>query len=179
MLIYVYGGSGSGKSGYAEQRIVDSAGPVRYYIATMEPFGEEGNRRIARHRRLREGKGFQTIECPVRLERLQLPEPGAVLVEDLSNLLANEIWSPQGRGRKESDDHTLPERIADACLHLTREHPLVVVVGNDVFCDGAVLTPEMERYTAQLAECQRRIAEAADEVVEVVCGIPLVHHKEE
>ena len=41
MLIYVYGGSGSGKSAYAEQRIVDSGETMRYYIATMEPFGEE------------------------------------------------------------------------------------------------------------------------------------------
>ncbi len=175
MLIYVYGGSGSGKSAYAEQRIVDSGEAVRYYVATMEPFGEEGRRRIARHRTLREGKGFLTIECPVCIEQLELEVRGAVLVEDLSNLLANEIWSAKGRGW----EHTavLSETIADACVQLSHQHARVVVVGNDVYRDGDASTPEMARYIDLLAACQQRIAAHADEVIEVVCGIPLVQKK--
>ena len=173
MLIYVYGGSGSGKSAYAEQRITASGEKKHYYVATMEPFGEEGRRRIARHRALREGKHFQTIECPVRLEQLQTGERGAVLVEDLSNLLANEIWSAQGRGW-DGCDGAFAETVADACKRLTLEHALVVVVGNDVYREGDVYPPEMERYIGLLAECERRIAAYADEVVEVVCGIPII-----
>ena len=175
MLIYVYGGSGSGKSAYAEQRIVDSGETMRYYIATMEPFGEEGRRRIARHRALRAGKGFLTVECPVRLEQLALSGRGAVLVEDLSNLLANEIWSAQGRGWTDAD--VLPETIAKACRQLSRQHTLTVVVGNDVYREGDAGTAEMERYIALLAACQQRIAACADEVIEVVCGIPLVQKR--
>ena len=175
MLIYVYGGSGSGKSAYAEQRIVDSGEAVRYYVATMEPFGEEGRRRIARHRALREGKGFLTIECPVCIEQLELEARGAVLVEDLSNLLANEIWSAQGRGWENTD--ALPQTIADACVQLSHQHALTVVVGNDVYRDGDACTPEMARYIDLLAACQQWIAARADEVIEVVCSIPLVQKK--
>lgn len=172
MLIYVYGGSGSGKSAYAEQLIVNSGEIMRYYVATMEPFGEEGRRRIARHRALRAGKGFLTVECPVRLEQLAISGRGAVLVEDLSNLLANEIWSVQGRGWADAD--VLPETIAKACRQLSRQHALTVVVGNDVYRDGDACTAEMERYIDLLAQCQQCICTSADEVIEVVCGIPLV-----
>ena len=48
MLLFVFGGSGSGKSEYAEQRILEAGEMQRYYVATMEPFGEEGKKRIER-----------------------------------------------------------------------------------------------------------------------------------
>ena len=57
----VIGAAASGKSAYAESLCLGHDGP-RVYLATMEPFGEEGARRIARHRALREGKGFSTLE---------------------------------------------------------------------------------------------------------------------
>ena len=37
---------------------------TRYYIATMEVFGEEGRKKVERHKKLRQGKGFITIESP-------------------------------------------------------------------------------------------------------------------
>lgn len=42
MIHLVTGGSGSGKSAYAEQCILDFGGTRRVYIATMQPFGAEG-----------------------------------------------------------------------------------------------------------------------------------------
>ena len=47
MIHLVTGGSGSGKSAYAEQCILDFGGTRRVYIATMQPFGAEGQARIA------------------------------------------------------------------------------------------------------------------------------------
>ena len=61
MMIFVFGGSGSGKSEYAEQRILEAGEMPRYYVATMEPFGEVGKKRIERHLMLRVGKGFTTV----------------------------------------------------------------------------------------------------------------------
>ena len=60
MFILVTGGSGSGKSEYAENLLEDS--PGKYYIATMQVYDAEGRKKVARHQRLRAGKGFQTIE---------------------------------------------------------------------------------------------------------------------
>ena len=67
MMILVTGGASSGKSAYAEQLACSLPGS-RYYLAAMKPFGEEGARRIARHRALRAGKGFVTVECYEGLE---------------------------------------------------------------------------------------------------------------
>ena len=170
MLAFIFGGSGSGKSEYAEQRILEAGEMPRYYVATMEPFGEEGKKRIERHRKLRAGKGFVTVECATHLEQLQLPEKGAVLLEDLSNLLANEIWSEAGRGWSQY----LSEDICQSIEKLADGQQLTVVVGNDIHRDGEPQTTEMEQYASLLSECQTRLVALADEVVEVVCGIPII-----
>ena len=62
----VIGAAASGKSAYAESLCLGHDGP-RVYLATMEPFGEEGARRIARHRALREGKGRRSARASARL----------------------------------------------------------------------------------------------------------------
>ena len=119
MLCLVIGGSASGKSEYAERHVSALPGR-RIYAATMQPFGEEGRQRIARHRKLREGKGFVTIEVPADLggliEKLRgergAGKPGSpgwilsdneqdrdhwggynILLEDLPNLAANELFA--------------------------------------------------------------------------------------
>ena len=56
MVILVIGGSGSGKSEYAESRCMQFCQGEKLYIATMEPYGKEGQARIARHHRLRQGR---------------------------------------------------------------------------------------------------------------------------
>lgn len=61
MLFLVTGASGSGKSEYAEQLACNLAKrdglQKKIYVATMERIGEEAERRITRHRKLRAGKG--------------------------------------------------------------------------------------------------------------------------
>ena len=64
MFYLVTGGSGSGKSEYAESLITSSPFSERIYLAAMEALGEEGSKRVLRHRRLRLGKGFSTFERP-------------------------------------------------------------------------------------------------------------------
>ena len=51
MLILVTGGSGSGKSAFAEQKAVSlAAGGELVYLATMQVYGEEGKKKVERHR---------------------------------------------------------------------------------------------------------------------------------
>ena len=57
-MILITGGSGSGKSAYGEKRILEAGEMTRYYIATMEVFGEEGRKKVERHREMRKEKGF-------------------------------------------------------------------------------------------------------------------------
>ena len=70
MIYLVTGGSGSGKSAYAESLLSGFENiRSRYYIATMQVYGEEGKKRVERHRRLRAGKGFITSEQTVQVEQ--------------------------------------------------------------------------------------------------------------
>ena len=97
MLILVTGGSASGKSAHAERLLCEHAAASRLYLATMQPFGAAAEKRIARHRALRQGKGFETVECPLNLAGLELPRRyDGILLEDLGNLLANELFAPAG-----------------------------------------------------------------------------------
>ena len=67
MIALVIGGSGSGKSAYAEQMAVKAAGNGSlYYVATMQVYDEEGKKKVERHQKMRAGKGFLTIEQPRR-----------------------------------------------------------------------------------------------------------------
>ena len=53
MVTLITGGSGSGKSAYAESVITGFGEHERIYIATMYPFDEESHERIRRHRKMR------------------------------------------------------------------------------------------------------------------------------
>lgn len=169
MTTLVIGGAASGKSGYAESLLSDVG--HKLYIATMQPYGAEAARRIARHRALRASKGFDTLERFTALGALtdiQLPHGCSVLLECLGNLAANELFSPEGAG--EDAQAVILEGVAllaRRCCHL-------VVVTNDVVADGVTYDAGTERYLALLGRCNAALAARFDRVVEVVCGIPIV-----
>ncbi len=175
MLILVIGGSGSGKSEYAERRCSELSSGKKLYIAAMEPCDEEGFARVARHRRMRDGKGFDTLECHTHLEQAKIPPCDTVLLECLSNLLANEMFSPDGR----QEAAQAAAAILRGVMRLAERVDHVVVVTNQVFSDGVTYTPETELYRQCLAKINREIGSAAVVGVEVVRGIPVVKMKME
>ena len=63
MIILVTGGSGCGKSTWAEKLVQSLPSGKRVYIATMQVFDRESEIRVQRHRAQRAGLGFRTIEC--------------------------------------------------------------------------------------------------------------------
>ena len=167
MLILVSGGSGSGKSEFAEGLVVSSGLTERIYLATMQVWDAESVRRVERHRAMRAGKGFQTLECPTGLDQLEVPEHAAVLLEDLSNLSANEYFAPQGGGKAAFD------RVLAGIAKAAHRADLLVVVTNELFSDGVRYDPETAAYLELLADLNRAIAARSDQVYEVVCGIPV------
>ena len=64
MFVVITGGSGSGKSAYAEKTVQSFGAYRRIYVATMDCHDQESVKRIKRHREMRSGKGFETLECP-------------------------------------------------------------------------------------------------------------------
>lgn len=162
MIVLLTGGSGCGKSTYAEKLI--SAMPMenRVYIATMQIYDEESRQRVARHRAQRADIGFRTIECPKGLGGIALKEGSIALLEDLPNLLANEMFDGGDASRIIAD----LDRLAVRCGHL-------VMVTNDIFCDGVAYTGSMEAYLRKLAAINAHAASLADYVAEVVYAIPV------
>ena len=168
MKILVIGGSGSGKSEYAESLLENCQNKI--YIATMKPFGEEAESRIARHRQQRAQKGFTTLERYTDLGGLsesELPFGSSVLLECMGNLAANEMFGNDG------EDGAF-ERITGGICLLEQRCQNIVVVTNDVFCGVQSYTAETRRYIKLLGEINCYIADRFDAVTEVVCGIPLM-----
>ena len=169
MMTLVIGGAASGKSEFAEGLVLDAGSLPRYYIATMQPFDGECRARIRRHREMRAKKQFTTVECFVNLEQVTLPEKGVVLLECMSNLAANELYSPDGAG----DDAV--ESIQRGIGHLKSQCEELVIVSNEVFSGGSNYEGDTLRYLRILAEVNRMLAKEADTVYEVVCGVPVCH----
>ena len=163
MLTLVIGGAASGKSAYAESLLACKTGR-RYYIATMQPFGEEAMARIAKHRCMRAQKQFTTIECYTGLASVQLPERGHVLLECMSNLTANELYSPEGAGEAAKD------AILSGVEQLCRQCDSLVIVSNEVFTGGNQYAGDTDTYLHLLADVNRELAKRADRVCEVICG---------
>lgn len=169
-MILISGGSGSGKSEYAERRAAGlhaKNGGTLHYAATMMVYDEESRRRVERHRKMREGKGFVTTEIPLHIGALPVMAGDTVLVECLSNLLANEMYEPSGAG------NACVETITDGILRLHGAGAALVVVTNEVFSDGVRYDASTMLYIERLGALNRRLAELADEVFEVVAGIAL------
>lgn len=167
MLHLITGGSGSGKSAYAEQQVMNAGDGTRIYIATMIPYGEEGQQRVERHRQLRRAKNFETIECYKNLSSVIIPEDSIVLLECMSNLVANEIFEPDGA--KADTAAAIKKGIENLLVQTDR----LFVVTNEIFSDGISYDPETMRYLEYLGRVNQELAAMADRVTEVVYGIPV------
>ncbi len=184
MMELVTGGSGSGKSAYAEKMICEkhrqlcgtAEKPPLYYIADMVPYGRETEKKIEAHRKMRAGKGFATIEWYVDLPgRILGPDSpdlkgSYVLLECISNLTANEMYEPGGAENTGKDTVKCIIRgvqmLKERCAHL-------VVVTNDVFRESVPDSEEMTAYKDNLGTISRALAKMADRVTEVVFGVPV------
>ena len=167
MMHLITGASASGKSAYAEQALLCAAGTEKYYIATMRPWGAEGAARVKKHRAMREGKGFQTIEAFHTLEALKLPERGSLMLECMSNLLANEQFELGGT------DEEILARIQRGIRNLKNQTEDLIIVTNEIFSDGCPYDADTVCYIRLLGNLNIWLAEQADAVTEVVYGIPI------
>lgn len=190
MLHIVYGGSASGKSSYAESFAMSLQGEGRLlYIATMYPYkwntteiDSETMQRIERHRAMRADKGFDTVECYRHVEHIVAKRQDVLLLECMSNLLANEMYlEPDSNAGSDMAETMSPvsNKIVQALIDLSTRVQELVIVTNDVFSDGGSLTYDesTREYVKNLAEINCALAREAATVTEVVCGIPVIVKK--
>lgn len=187
-MLLVTGGSGCGKSSYAEKRIQEFAmnrGAEIYYLATMQVYGDEGRKKVQRHIELRRGKGMITIEktrnvqeaIPL-MEKMRKPrevistaekQDQCVILEDLGNLVANEMFLENG---EISNWQAVAQKVVADILLLDKCVSYLVLVTNNVFEDGISYEEGTRNYQMALGKVNASLAREALEVVEVVVGIP-------
>ena len=196
MLYIVTGGSGSGKSEYAEQIAVQCRnrnGGTLWYLATMRIWDDEGRKRVERHRRMRAAKGFETIERYTGLETLELrekfeePNPAGLDAERKTDSLKH--WESCQVAQKSvlllecmsnlvlnefyDQENGAEERILQGIKRLQKQCHDLIIVTNEIFSDGVTYDSESERYIELLGRINRELGQMADSVTEVVYGIPL------
>ena len=196
MLYIVTGGSGSGKSEYAEQTAVqcrNRTGGTLWYLATMRIWDDEGRKRVERHRRMGAAKGFEAIERYTGLETLELREtfeelnPAGLDAEQETDSL--KYWESRRVAQKQvlllecmsnlvlnefyDQENGAEERILQGIKHLQKQCGDLIIVTNEIFSDGVTYEPESERYIELLGRINRELGQMADSVTEVVYGIPL------
>lgn len=190
MITLVTGGSGSGKSAYAES-LLSSCEGIRYYIATMQIYDAEGEKKVERHRKLRAGKGFLTIESPMNVGKIRFACAGeaeqaqyrqgaerkvqgssgkkSALLECMSNLTANEMFTKDGMKSEEE----VVEKIISEIQTISKKLDNLVIVTNNVFEDGVIYDAGTMEYLRALGRINAALARLADRVAEVVVGIPV------
>ena len=196
MLYIVTGGSGSGKSEYAEQTAVqcrNRTGGTLWYLATMRIWDDEGRKRVERHRRMRAAKGFETIERYTGLETLELEkrfeESNSAGLDAEQENDSLKRWEPCRVAQKPvlllecmsnlvlnefyAQENGAQERILQGIKHLQNQCHDLIIVTNEIFSDGVTYDLESERYIGLLGRINRELGQMADSVTEVVYGIPL------
>lgn len=190
MITLVTGGSGSGKSAYAES-LLSSCEGIKYYIATMQIYDAEGEKKVERHRKLRAGKRFLTIESPMNVGKIEFACAGEVeqaqyrqeaerkvqgssekksaLLECMSNLTANEMFTKDGIKSAEE----VVGKIVSEMQTLSQKLDNLVIVTNNVFEDGVIYDAGTMEYLKALGRINAALARLADRVAEVVVGIPV------
>ncbi len=172
-LILVTGGSRSGKSDYARLRAEALPGP-RVFVATCPVVDEETAERIRRHRLERAKSLWDTVEEPLQpaLTIQNSSDYNVVLIDCLTLWINNILYhaDQSGTSVKEDDVTARATELIEACAAASGT---VIIVTNEVGC-GIVPENGISRlYRDLVGRCNRLIAQSADEVTLVSCGIPL------
>ncbi len=172
-LILTTGGCRSGKSMYAQNRAEDLQGS-RLYIATSPVIDPEMDERIARHKRQRQGRGWQTLEEELNLEAAVAGtfENDILLIDCLTLWVNNVLFSRTTEGRETTEEYM--EKRTGSLADMCKRHPgTIFIVTNEV---GSGIVPESAEsrlYRDLVGRCNQCLAAAANEVIFVSCGIPL------
>ncbi len=173
-LILVTGGTRSGKSGFAQNLAESLEGP-RYFIATCPKVDPEMDDRIRRHQQERDVGEWRTIEEEVDLGSIfgRVRDSRVCLVDCLTLWVNNLLFREEQAGRILTEQR-MRNHCEEFIEQLKKYAGTTICVTNEV---GMGIVPEnaaARLYRDLVGSCNQIIAQAADEVVLVSCGIPLV-----
>lgn len=157
----ILGENNSGKSIYAENIAAAlSANPV--YIATMIPYTEENHKRIEKHIKQRADKNFSVHEIPFDVCNAAVTSEDTVLLEDISNLLANGIFT-----HNKNADYALQDIIT-----LAKKCKTLIAV-NISGLSAESYDGETAKYIDGINMLNKKLTEIASEVVKMENSVPI------
>jgi adenosylcobinamide kinase/adenosylcobinamide-phosphate guanylyltransferase len=167
-LALILGGARSGKSRYALELARSFPAP-RLYLATAEAGDEEMAARIACHRRDR-GEGWDTVEAPLELAGALAQAQGryqVILADCLTLWLSN--WLLR------AEDSAELERVCGELAAVgERATTPTILVSNEVGWGIVPENPLAREFRDWAGWLHQLIAKAADVVVLLVAGLPLI-----
>ena len=172
-IVLVTGGARSGKSQWAQSLARTRGGDEVTVLATAEANDEEMAQRIIRHQSDRP-PAWTTVEEPLHVaEALRRATTSVVLLDCLtvfvSNILLGQVEAGEDVGLAAVEDavHRLLDAAGDRAGSL-------IVVTNEVGCGIVPAAPIARWYRDALGNANRQAAAVAEEVVLMVCGVPLL-----
>ena len=165
-IILITGGQRSGKSTKAEELALQLS-PTPVYLATAHIWDDEFRERVRKHQE-RRGPEWTNIEEEIQLSKHNLA--GRVVVIDcvtlwLTNFMSIEngtlnIENYLGQAKAEFDKFTAPDAT-------------YIFVTNEIGSGGTSTNALQRRFTDLQGWMNQYIAQAADEVILMVSGIPV------
>ncbi len=170
MTVLIIGTPDSGKSEKAEKIALSlSQGKKKYYIATMIPYGEEGELRVKKHLKLRDGKGFATIEKPLDVheltEEISDLRQSTCLLECMSNLIGNEMHRDGA-----ADLSELPGLISESVMSLAQACGDLVIVTNRFPTDDPDYDEDTRNYVRFVDAVNDDLKRKVDRIYELAGG---------
>ena len=168
MIYFFIGKSNTGKSLKAEELAMTFDLPNKLYVATMKVMDEDGEARVQKHRKQREGKDFETLEVPLNITeiipQIKEPEKTVVLLECISNLVGNEMYD---NPEKSVLDEALFAKVIARDIRLLADSTAELIVVSSVYDAKEEYSEETLKYIRYLDRTNEAIKQIADKVIEI------------
>lgn len=163
-IILITGGARSGKSSYAEKMALKLS-PNPIYMATARVWDEEFRQRVIKHQQAR-GPEWTNIEEEKELSKYDVT--GKVILIDCVTLwCTNYFFEYQGNVKQALE---LAKQEFD---RFTTQEATFIFVTNEIGMGGTSENELQRKFTDMQGWMNQYVAEQADEVTLMVCGIPV------
>lgn len=185
-IIFVSGGVRSGKSNFAEQLAIETAGRIEgklHYIASGQAVDAEMEERITRHQEQRNigVNKWTTWERPFSIEDLasEFRSNDVVLFDCLTNLLNNLLFQTEASLVDPLFQEHTKAAIIEGILSVQKKCHTLIVVSNEILNEPIQSNDLVLVYAKLLGKLNQQVVSMANEAFLVESGIAVCKKKEE